>query len=507
MADKEEGAEKKITKQSVDKLIAKICPRYNLSKDPDKVKPTAAWEHLLLYDSTSDQLEPIYFWLLDFMRETQGWKEIVKLEDNFAASPGGGYFSEVGAKATKMQEEGMKIMGTINTLIRTIINLIYDLKDFEIRLAQYEQAGNAKDKRMAESGLLALKNIWLDKVDMPQRGRGSIHQMTYELGYTTLRDAFMIATDLAAVDKMDLNDRVKRVLKPRIAEFFVWKERSEKELRKRFEIERAYLKSEVSALKLYTRWAKPYLKNAEELTMRAGSARSPDLVNAFNTMLLEVTLMGRKKVNIDTASNERFNPLPQAFKSYKERRSYYSILVVSFGFRGIPYRTPQGHYIFGGRVEVHFRSYGLNSDEIKVLDQELEKSDLGLALNLVEDTTESSLKELQEDLDHFIKGDEEKIPKTEESPLSFFGFGGKKSDKKADKAPKKPKKSLGIGTIPKDNFEESILRRYAEMKAAKPTFKLYHIFKKSKGMATFDEPEFDVPTDDVTKTVYEPVWR
>ncbi len=481
MASKKESVD-------VDKLISKICPRYKNKEG----KASPAWEHMIIYDSTSEQLEPIYFWLLDFWRETLGWKEVIKLEDNFAASPGGGYFSEVGAKATKMQEEGMKIMGTINTLIRTIINLIYDLKDFEIRLTQYDQASNQKDKRIAESGLLALKNIWLDKVDMPQRGRGSIHQMTYELGYTTLRDAFMVASNLDAVDKMDLNDRVKRVLKPRLAEFFVWKERSEKELRKRFDIEKAYLKSEVSALKLYTRWAKPYLKNAEELAMRAGSSRNPDLVNAFNTMILEVTAMGKRKVDIDKASNEKFYPLPKAFKKYKERRKYYSIMLLTFTFRGIPYRTPQGHYVFGGRVEVHFRAYSLNEDELKVLDKELEKADLGLALNLVEETTDSSLKALQEDLDHFIQGEDET---------------SKEEGKKGDKKGKKDKKEYTIGTIPKDNFEESILRRYAEIKAAKPCFKLYHIFKKSKGMATFLEPEFDVPPDEVRKAVHEPEWR
>ena len=103
----------------IDEKIGEINPRYK----------NAVWEHKIVYDSTSDQLEPIYFWILDFMKEKLT-PNVEKLEDNFAASPGGGFFSEMGAKTTKMQEEGMKIMGTINTLIRTIINLIYDLKDF-----------------------------------------------------------------------------------------------------------------------------------------------------------------------------------------------------------------------------------------------------------------------------------------------------------------------------------------------------------------------------------------
>jgi sulfur carrier protein ThiS len=467
----------------VSEIIAKINPRYRdpiaFSKDKS-IKPTSAWEHTIVYDSTSEQLEPVYFWLIDFLRETLGWPKMEKLSDNFSASPAGGYFSEIGAKATKMQEEGMKIMGTINTLIRTIINLIYDLKDFEVRLAQYDQANN-KDKKIAEAGVLALKNIWLDKVDMPQRGRGSVHQMTYELGYTTLRDAFMAAKDVADVDKIDLNDRVKKVLKPRLAEFLIWKDRSEKELRKRFEIERTYLRSEVAALKLYTRWAKPYLRAAEDLGMRAGSRRSPDVVNAFNTMLLELTLIAKKKVSVPDSVAAK--DLPQSYKTTKFKRNYYGIILLTFTFRGIPNRTPQGHYIFGGRAEVSLKSYSLNQDELDVLDDELEKNDLALALNLVEETTENSLGQLQEDIEHFVENQEEKKKKEKE------------------------KSKYEIGKIPKDKFEESVIRKLAERGAAKSCFKLYDIFKKAHGMASFIEPDFDVPPEDLASIMYKPEWR
>jgi len=35
---------------------------------------------------------------------------IDKLVDNFVAAPGSGQFSEIGQKATKMQEEAMKLL-------------------------------------------------------------------------------------------------------------------------------------------------------------------------------------------------------------------------------------------------------------------------------------------------------------------------------------------------------------------------------------------------------------
>jgi hypothetical protein len=454
----------------IDEKIGEINPRYK----------NAVWEHKIVYDSTSDQLEPIYFWILDFMKEKLT-PNVEKLEDNFAASPGGGFFSEMGAKTTKMQEEGMKIMGTINTLIRTIINLIYDLKDFEIRLKQYDNLQD-KESKTAEAAQLSLKNVWLDKVDMPMRGRGSIHQMTYELGFTTLRDAFLAVKSISDVDKLDLNDRVKRVLKPRLAEYYAWQERSEQELRKRFEIEKSYLKSEVSALKLYTRWAKPYLQNAEELRMRAGTSNKktgkitdPEIVNAFNTMILDLKILGTKEHKPIDLARER--EIPREFENEKFKRTYYSCVLVHFKFRGLPYRTPQGHYVFGGRAEITMKGYALNSDELEVLRKEIDKDDLVTALNLVQDTTESSLKQLQEDLEHFI----EEKPKEEK----------KEEEKKKDE--------LQIGKIKKDNYKEGIFRKYIEQSVANTVFILYDTYKKAHGMPTFTKPEWG--TDEV-KTVF-----
>jgi hypothetical protein len=456
-------------------LIARICPHYNNPMaEKGKIDPINAWEHALVFDSTSDQLEPIYFWILDFIQDNLQYKDVEKIEDNFAASPGGGYFSELGAKATKMQEEGMKIMATVNTLIRTIINLIYDLKDFEIRLAQYNQA-NSKDKGVAQAGSLALKNIWLDKVDMPQKGRGSIHQMTYELGFTTLRDAFFAVETLSDIDRMDINDRVKRVLKPRLAEFLEWRKRSETELKKRFEIEKAYLKSEVSALKLYTRWAKPYLKIAEELGMRAGKfteegrLKDPRIINAFNTMIMEFTLLAKSPAKPENLAYSK--DIPESFKYIKFKRKYYTCILANFRFRGIPFRTPQGHYVFGGRSEYRLKAYSLNEDEINLLESELKKDDLGTALSLVEDVTEKSLKELQEDLDHFLED--------------------KQEPKKKPDAP--PKRLYEIGKVPKDSFQEAVLRKFLEKKATKGVFNAYDIYKKSHGMCAFVGPDFETP--------------
>ena len=117
--------------------------------------------------------------------------------------------------------------------------------------------------------------------------------------------------------------------KPRIQEFFEWKKRSESELRKRFEIEKTYLKSQVDALKLNARWAKPYLKSAERLMESEELQKSPALVTAFNTVILEICLLGKNEVKVEEAIIAR--ELPEGFLTIQKRlRKYYSIAIVDF---------------------------------------------------------------------------------------------------------------------------------------------------------------------------------
>lgn len=443
-----------------------------------KADSKAAEEHKLVYDSSSETLEPVYFWILDMMTNTIGKPE--KLIDNFTSSPGSGHFSELMGKATHMQEQAMKIMQTNGVLIKSIVNIIYDLKEFEIRLSQYK-AANSKDKNEAEAGLLALKQIWMDNVDI-KRGAGSINALASgNLNFVTLRDAFMVAKSLEEVKDMDLNDRVKRILEPRLLEFLKWRDLSEKELKKRYEIEKTYLKNQLASLKLYTRWAKPYLRAAAELEQKE-LKRAADVVTAFNTIRLELTLLSKKAFDfIDAVFNKK---LPDAFRKVKLKRPYYSCVLIDFYFRGIPQKAGQ-HYVFGGRVEATFRAYALNEDEIEMLNKKLDESDVNDALKLATGMTEDSLKELQEDIDYFLKSEEdrEKENKKEEKKggenvnpfAALFGMTGKK--------PAKEEKEK-ITEIKPDSYVEKLVRNLAETTARDNCFTVYDIYKKSHDMAS-----------------------
>ena len=454
-----------------------------------KAKPKPASDHNLIYNSSSETLEPVYFWLLDFMNKLFG-NNVTKIMDNFASSPGSGHFSELQGKMSQMQQEASRVLGTVNNILKGVLNLIYDLKEFKIRLSHYD-AANSNNETTAEAGLLSLKQIWMDKVDM-QRGQGSINAMASgNLNFVTLRDAFLLAKSIKNVDDMDLNERVKRILKPRIQEFFEWRKRSEQELRKRFEIEKIYLKSQTEALKLNARWAKPYLKAAQRLSQSERLSAQPELVNIFNTIFMELTLMGKGILNVEQEVTDK--NIPKHFGKLKGLRKYYSIVFASFKFRGIPGKAGQ-HYVFGGRADVTFKSYALNEKELDLLKQKLDESDLEDSLRIVQGMTDDSLAQLKLDLDELLgdsnKKEKEKLSEENSNPFSaLFGF------LKPEKKPEEEQgiigntKTIKLSEIKKDSYAEEYIRNVAEAEAINRCYFVFDIYKKAHNMASLPAVE------------------
>lgn len=459
----------------VDEIIPKINSRY---KEP-------IWENKIVYDTNVNRLESLYFWIIDFLKGP--YSDVEKISDTFTASPGSTYFADLGARATKMQEEGMKIMGTISMVVKTVINLIYDLKNFDLVLKSYDKA-KSDDMKEKKEGLLALKERWLSNVDM-QRGNGSINYMTQSYNFTTLRPAFFAAESVEHVEKMDLNDLVKRILIPRVGEFFDWVDLSEAELRKRYEIEKVHLRSQIDSLKLYSSWVKPYLVAAQQLGMK--ESKEAGLVSVFGSMILELSLLASKKIE----------DLPPGL-STADIRGFYKILTVDFKFRAYP--TPQ--LPFAGRVEIAFKSYVLNEDEKLLLEKMREDEAVGSMLNIAKNLTEGSLKQLTADIDRFLSPKEEE--KKEETMFkgiikdfkrTFVGQSWtermeeeKKKEEKEKKEKEDKKKKLIKEGVSSDSYEESATRQAAEVEAANTSFSTFDVFKKSQGMASFPSP-FDEP--------------
>jgi hypothetical protein len=467
----------------VEELIAKVNPRYG---EP-------IWENEMNYETNLENLQPVYFWIIDFA-QTLGFKNLEKIKDNFTASPGSSYFADLNARARTMQEESIKIMGYVNTVIKSITNLIYDLKEWDMLLKDYDNA-NSKSLKEKEVGILSLKQRWMSTVDA-KRGMGSIDNMAHQYGFTILRPAFVAAKSAEDIDKMDLNDLVKRALKPRVAEFFEWVEMSEIEMRKRYNIEKSYLKNQIDTLKLYTSWVKPYLASAEQLRMKVGE--TPSLVSVFSTMVLELELLGSPQDKVDIADRVVAKDLPRNFKRIAGRiRPFYPVILINFSFRTFP--TQQS--MLSGKVKISFKAYAFNGDEmlyLKKLRKDKEMEDLFGVTSITQET----LNQLKDDIEKYTKDEEKK----EESMFSgiFEGFmetlgvRRKKEEKKAKEGEFTPEEEAKLKSfeekkeVPKDSYEESVVRELVETDAGALCFKIYDVFKKARGMASFVSP-FDEP--------------
>jgi len=461
----------------------------NAAKAPGIKNPIE--KHVLSYDSFGEGLEPIYFWLLDKMNED--FKKVDKVVDNFVTSPGSAQFAEIytgmGARATRVQDEVSKILGTANTMIKSILNLVYDLKEFQTRFAIYDKL-HSKDKAEREAAMYSLKQVWMDTVDI-KRGNSSIKALalSQQGGFVTLIDAFMAIEDekLIYQDKeIDLNERIKRLLKQRVTEFLTWIKESEKEQRKRFQLEKNYLRSQVNMVQLYARWVKPYLKAAKEFEQKATPTAA--LVNSFNTTIFEIALIGENKY--DPSDDVSRGDLPQMFAKLskdKSVRTYNAVVVLEFNFRSAPERAGQG-YGFRGRVDVSFTSYGLNDEEIKILKECLKQDDLGDAFGLIEGATEESLGQIKDDIEEFLgpdKKEEDKKEKEEDSnPFSAIVDGMKEifSSEKKDKKEDKKGKDSEWKEPASDSYVEKILRSQAIIDARRKCYKLYDSYKKAHKM-------------------------
>ncbi|MEK6835521.1 MAG: hypothetical protein AABX55_00665, partial [Nanoarchaeota archaeon] len=309
----------------------------------------------------------------------------------------------------------------------------------------------------------------------------SINMLARELQFVTLRDAFLYARDEKDVENLDLNDRVKRILKSRINEYLKWKSYSEKELRKRYNIEKSYLKSQINSLKHYTSWVKPYLIAAKKLGMSnfftPSGGTNPNIVNIFNNMEIQLTLFGKKEFKPEQAN--------RAYKGLKLENKYYSCIEVEIKFRTVPRATQSQQglvYVHGGRTELKFKAYALNDKEIN----EINKLKVEEDLELIEGMTDVSLKEIQADIEHYLgKPEEEKEKKKEKIKFPSPFSGLKEGFKQVFKPLGGAVKTLTFRTGIDKSFQEEKIRDAAKKQAEALLYVVYDIYKKGHGMLVY----------------------
>ena len=447
-------------------------------------------KYYIRYDSFMQSLEPLYFWTLDFVKKL-GYN-VEKVNESMAASVTSAFFGEMSARRMQLEKRGMEILGTINVIIKSIINLLYDLKELDRRLKVCDDF-HSNDKSKAEAADYALKRIWMDEVDI-NKGNASIAVMSTKLEFVTLRDALMAAKKPDDIENMDLNKRVKRIAESRLEEYLHWRDAYEKDLRQRKKIELSYLKSQVDSLKLYARWAGPYLKAAQMIGFKDIKRKSPELIQAFDQSMINLTIRGYKTAFYYQA---KLTPeglpikikVPPQLKG-KKRDNWirlnmgpkaYAVIEVNFDYKTKPVNVGypgKGMYRFSGVCDIYFNGYAFSEEDFKELNH-LEDEE---ALKFIEGLATESLGTLREDLEKYLNEFEGKEVKIEE----------KKEIKTKPKKEVKNRRRILTG-------KEKIAYDLAKTKAAEDIYTVFDIFKVAHGLNSFGlkiPPKPDIFTEE-----------
>ncbi|MEM0325345.1 MAG: hypothetical protein QXW35_05570, partial [Candidatus Aenigmatarchaeota archaeon] len=178
--------------------------------------------------------------------------------------------------------------------------------------------------------------------------------------------------DISYYEKNNIvNERVISILKSRLTEFYNWLEQSEKYIREREKMLKAYLIHQINSLVYYTEIAKPYLKAAKMLIQK--NYDNPDLVKALESVMIEITLLAS---DVEKEISEwDFNKKELITKKYIP---VYEINILSRSRPTLQALTPERSpiYTYFGRIDIIYRAYLLEKSEYEELIISKEVEDL-----------------------------------------------------------------------------------------------------------------------------------
>jgi len=108
-------------------------------------------KHHIEYDNFAGKsLEPIYYWFLDYLHIN--YEDTEKLVDNFVAAPGSSLYTDMAVKMGQTQQNAQRYLELANTILKSIMQLVFDLKDWRLRLKDYEayNSKNQTEKKASE---------------------------------------------------------------------------------------------------------------------------------------------------------------------------------------------------------------------------------------------------------------------------------------------------------------------------------------------------------------------
>jgi len=355
--------------------------------EPDK-------KYRLVYEAFSLSMEETYFWILNQLKYDLSFPNVEKITDIFSSSENSSFFGQASQRIGIQQDKIQTLLATIGKMMKDLFAIVRELRIIDEKLVAYDAW-----KNNSKSADVTLKQVYIDFAESQggQTKPSSVYGLAQTLGYVTLPDFFFNTRvykkediDLV-VDKLTTNNNLKNVLRRKLFEFIVWKEKTGVELRHRRAFSLQYLRQHWAIIKMYMGWLKPYLRNVKRLTMNEEQIMSPEIVSAFETAALEVEIL-----------------------AYNKNQAVSPCILVTFKYfvkPSLSYQQPESYQrgaIHVGKVDISMRSYGWSKEEIEAYKKYREKEELQL-LGIIDESLKSAMDALSEDLEKYLAeaGEEE----------------------------------------------------------------------------------------------------
>jgi hypothetical protein len=375
----------------------------------------------IIFESATEGIEESYFNVLELARSQFGMPVVHKVSDYFTASENSAFFGNSQQRLGIQQDRVQQFLGNIGKFVKELFQMVRELRIIDERLAIYEASGGLtlmdhgqkkKDEhghavsavKRSHAADVTLKSIFTDLVEGGTKNPQSVFGLASQVNFTLLPDLFFneYVDDKdqvdAVVDRMQYNKSLKAVLKRKLYQYLVWKEKTYHELvhRKRFNLK--YLRQHWAIIQMYMKWAKPYLRNIERLTMNQGQFESPDIIAAFETSVVEVEFIATKP---------------------KAKDGYYPIVLASFFFRTRPDMSVRKEYQQGpahlGRMDLNIRAYAWTEEQLAAYRNMKKREEIEL-LGLLDGSLSAIMESLGEDFEVYLAAAGEEIVHDEPEP-------------------------------------------------------------------------------------------
>ncbi len=433
----------------------------------------------LVWESGHTGVEDSYFWMLEHLRQDRGFTHIIKITDLYAASEASAFWGNQQQRISAQQNNAQGLLANIGKFVKELFQMVRELRIIDERLEMYEawsrkqEDGSYKRSKAAD---VTLKSLFTDQVEGGTKNPQSVFGLATTVGFTILPDLFF-NTHVYSVDEMekrveelDVNTSVKNMLKRKLYQFLIWREKTHKELanRRRFNI--SYLRQHWSIIQTYMSWAKPYLKNLKRIQMRQDIDEDPTIISSFDQSITEVEILAK----------------------HAPKGNVWPVVIINFTFRTRPDMNIRKEYQQGpshmGRLEMNFRSYAWTEEKIQAYKQMRAEEDLEL-LGMLDSSLVAVMDGLGDDFKRYLEEiDPAKVEETKDEKkkkrahkqdiidtfdpfIAIFGGFGEMFSIFV------PRKSARKASGPKTGDVKG-----AEGIAKTQMFLSWHIFKKAKKM-------------------------